>query len=290
MNTAAIAIGSNSTRMLTRLDDGRETRGREYTRLFMGLTRDKRLTEQAMTDTADAVLRLKALACAAGAERMALFATSATRDAVNAEDFARLLLDRTGLELQIIDGVTEARLAFEAASRGRDCAVLDIGGGSTERSCGCGGVLSCGLSAQEGAARLARSTDLHTESAALAAIEGLKARMGTAYAPLLERPMPPLLVAIGGTALTAAAVLRKTESHGDELEDTVVPAPFIRELLSRLLPLTDEERAAIPGLYPSRAQVMPHGLCILLAVLALTGHDAYTLSTRNNLDALIRRV
>jgi len=287
MNRAAIAIGSNSTRMLTRLDDGREYRGREYTHLFMGLTPDKLLTAQAMEDTVRAVLRLKALAESTGADAVRLYATSAVRDAGNSEVFSRLLLARTGLTLTVIDGRTEASLAFRAASRGRDCAVLDIGGGSTELSYGRDGHLTLGLSAQEGAARLCRAEALGDRQAADRAIDALCGRLRGVFGPLLKTPAPAILVAIGGTALTAAAVYIGTESHGDELEGTVVPARFADELLTRLLPLSNEERAQIPGLYPSRAPVMPHGLCILLAVLRLTGFDSFTLSTRNNLDALI---
>ena len=44
MNIGAIAIGSNSTRLLTRLDSGLEDRAREDTRLFSGLTENTLLT------------------------------------------------------------------------------------------------------------------------------------------------------------------------------------------------------------------------------------------------------
>ena len=62
-----------------------------------------------------------------------------------------------------------------------------------------------------------------------------------------------------------------------------------RTILRRIAPLTLEDRARIPGLYPERAAMMPHGLCILSAAMDLTGFDRITLSTRNNLDAILAR-
>ncbi len=289
MSLAAIAIGSNSTRMLVRLDDGREFRERAYTHLFLGLDERQMLTETAMADTAQAICALKTYAQAVGAEQILLYATSAVRDAGNADAFARRLFTQTGLRLTIITGEMEARLAFEAASGGRHCAVLDIGGGSTELTYGQHSVAQCAVSAQEGAVRLSRERAIGDEAAARETIACLRDRLRRAYRALLERPTPPELVGIGGTCTTSAAVLRCTPSHGEELEGEWVPREFLIQLLRRILPLSLEQRAAIPGMYASRAAIMPHGLCILLAVMDLTGHSGFRMSTRNNLDAIVAR-
>ena len=124
MNIGAIAIGSNSTRLLTRLDSGLEDRAREDTRLFSGLTEEGLLSDEAMDRTVRAVLRLKKRALQFGAEYMLLIATSATRDAGNSEEFARRLLAGTGLRLRVVSGSKEAELAFSAASCGDSAAVV----------------------------------------------------------------------------------------------------------------------------------------------------------------------
>ena len=290
MNIAAIAIGSNSTRMLVHLDDGREWRERAYTHLFLDLTEDRMLTVKAMAETAQVIAGLKQLALSRGAGQVRLYATSAVRDAGNADAFARLLFVSTGLELEVISGETEAVLAFEAASGGQRCAVLDIGGGSTELTYGGDGRVCAAVSAQEGAARLRRECDIRTQDDAEALIGAVRERLRHEYHPLLSLARPPVLVGIGGTCLTSAAVQRCTPSHGDELEGEAVSAAFLRGFLERIIPLSLEERAAIPGLYASRAAIMPHGLCILLAVMQLTGFDRYQLSTHNNLDAIVARL
>ena len=289
MNIGAIAIGSNSTRLLTVLDDGREDRAREDTRLFSGIQADGNLSDEAMDRTVRAVLNLKMRALKFGAQHVLLLATSATRDAGNSEEFTRRLFSGTGLRLRVITGAEEAALAFSAASAGSDSAVLDIGGGSTELTYGKNGVIQASDSAQEGASRLYKCCgEVTSLEDARRLTSAVRERLRAVYAPLLALPRPPCLIAIGGTATTAAAIQRKTESHGQELEGTRLTMKDAQRQLETIAPLSLEARAQVPGLYPSRVHIMPHGLSILLAAMELTGFEELTVSTRNNLDAAVR--
>ena len=287
MNIGAISIGSNSTRLLTRMDNGLEDRAREDTRLFTGLDEQGMLSDEAMDRTVRAVLRLKKRALQFGAQYVLLLATSAARDAGNSEEFARRLLTGTGLTLRIISGQEEAALAFRAASQGRACAVLDIGGGSAEMTYGADGKITRSVSAQEGATRLLREGEILSLKDAEQVYGRVIPRLRQEFAPLLNMKRPRELVAIGGTATTAAAIQLKTDSHGQELEGTRLTKEQVRSQLMMIAPLSMEERAQVPGLYPSRVHIMPHGLCILLAVMELTGFEELTVSTRNNLDAAV---
>lgn len=287
MNIGAIAIGSNSTRLLTRLENGLEDRAREDTKLFSGLNEDGNLSDEAMDRTVRAVLRLKKRAIQFGAEYIMLLATSATRDAGNSEEFSRRLLAGTGLRLKIISGNKEAELAFRAASAGSHCAVLDIGGGSAELTYGAEGKIIKSISAQEGASRLLKEGEILSAKDAERVYGRVISRLRTAYAPILSLKRPPKLILIGGTATTAAAIQLITDSHGQELEGTKLTKEQARAQLVRISDLSLKERANVPGLYPSRVHIMPHGLCILLAALELTGFDEFTVSTRNNLDAAV---
>lgn len=287
MNIGAIAIGSNSTRLLTRLENGLEDRAREDTKLFSGLNEDGNLSDEAMDRTVRAVLRLKKRAIQFGAEYILLLATSATRDAGNSEEFSRRLLAGTGLRLKIISGNKEAELAFRAASAGSHCAVLDIGGGSAELTYGAEGKIIKSISAQEGASRLLKEGEILSAKDAERVYGRVISRLRTAYAPILSLKRPPKLILIGGTATTAAAIQLITDSHGQELEGTKLTKEQARAQLVRISDLSLKERANVPGLYPSRVHIMPHGLCILLAALELTGFDEFTVSTRNNLDAAV---
>ena len=158
MKRAAIAIGSNSTRMLAAETTGgalrNPIRGREETRLFLGLDEAGNISPEKLEDTAQAVKRLYLNALAYGAETVDLFATSATRDAGNSADFASRIRKLTGLELRIISGEEEARLAFAAVSEGKRRLVMDIGGGSTEWTVGENNRVEWAVSMQLGASRL----------------------------------------------------------------------------------------------------------------------------------------
>ena len=181
MNIGGIAIGSNSTRLLTRLENGLEDRAREDTKLFSGLNEEGNLSDEAMDRTVRAVLRLKKRAIQFGAEYIMLLATSATRDAGNSEEFSRRLLAGTGLRLRVITGNKEAELAFRAASAGRHCAVLDIGGGSAEISYGAEGKIIKSVSAQEGANRLLREGEIFSAREAEGVYARVIARLRHAY-------------------------------------------------------------------------------------------------------------
>ena len=106
-------------------------------RLGEGVTRTGRLSEEAQARTLEA-LRI----CANklrfwNVSRMRLIATQACRRAENGMEFLHRVRRELGLELEIIDAGTEARLAVMGAcplieERARHVLVFDIGGGSTE--------------------------------------------------------------------------------------------------------------------------------------------------------------
>ena len=94
-----------------------------------------------------------------GASRVALVATAAVRDAANGAQFAERVKREIGIPLEVIDGETEARLAFLSVSehfaigRGR-AVVADIGGGSLELVLAVGGLVDRVVSLPFGAVRL----------------------------------------------------------------------------------------------------------------------------------------
>ena len=150
MRAAVIGIGSNSVRMLVaEAADGeirRISRDRAGTRLFAGLDEAGNLSREAMASSCAAVKRMADSARSQGAEKVHLFATSATRDAANNADFAALLKAETGLTLEICSGDEEAALSFFGATDGGDSGVIDIGGGSTEIIIGPGRNIRCSFS------------------------------------------------------------------------------------------------------------------------------------------------
>ena len=291
MKRAAIAIGSNSTRML--VADARggvlrdPVRGREETRLFLGLDGAGRISPEKIESNAQAVLRLHREALSHGAQSVDLFATSAVRDAANSSVFAARIRELTGLDMRVISGREEARLAFMAVSNGERRMVIDIGGGSSEWTLGENNRVEWSVSMQIGASRLLKNQRLESpEDAARVQIlckevMGLYGRQLQSFAPA------PALIGLGGTCTTAAAITLGREAHGEEVEGVTVEKQAAIDQLIMLSSMTLEERKQVPGLPHSRAAHYPLGLCILISSMDVLGFQQLTVSGKTNMDGYL---
>ncbi len=291
MMHAAIAIGSNSTRMLcARVQDGELKdilRGREETRLFSALNEEGCFPGEKIEETAQAVKNLHDAALAHGAKDCVLFATSASRDALNSDVLAKRIFDWTGLKMQVISGQEEARLAFFACAGREKTLVMDIGGGSTELTLGEEGNILSARSAQMGASRLLKMQEIRNDMDAEKALELAKAAMAPYTEALASHVEGARLMGIGGTCTAAAGIVRGQMFTVEGMEGQWVTLQQARDQLSLLSGMPLREREQVPGLPATRALHYPNGLCILIAVMELLGFEALSVSGRNNLDGYL---
>ena len=265
-------------------------RERTGTRLFAGLDADCNLLPASMETTVRAVRDMANLARAAGTEDMVLFATSATRDARNADVFAQKLKDVAGLDLIVLSGKEEAMFSFLGATGEGYCGVIDIGGGSTEIILGEGTRLDFSVSCQMGAVRLSRLfpissvADLNPVYAYAENLLRTDALPGMAKLPEAEA-----WFGTGGTFTTLAAMVNgvpwtdRTQMHG-----TCLPLDRIVAECELLAPMSLEERRALPGLQPNRADIIVHGICILISCMRLMNIPSITVSEYGNLDGFLK--
>ncbi|MDO4483896.1 MAG: Ppx/GppA phosphatase family protein [Clostridia bacterium] len=295
MKVAVIGIGSNSVRMLiAKVEDGKMQpirREREGTRLFAGLDEKGNLSPAAMETTSDAVKAMAEHARADMVDDIRLFGTSASRDAANGEAFLQLLRDKSGLEMEICSGEREAALSYMGASDGGKCGVIDIGGGSTEIIVGQGKSIICGFSCQMGAVRLFRQMPIAGHGD-IPAVEKLADDILSQK--LLDHPTlssPESWYGTGGTFTTLAAMIKginwtdKTYMHG-----TVITLEQVQHYAVLLADMPMEERLKLPGLQPHRADIVVHGMCILLAVMKHMGIQKLTVSEYGNLDGYVKDI
>ena len=297
MKAAVIGIGSNSVRSLL-VDAGegaftRLLRDREGTRLFAGLDQAGNLSRDSMDKTVSAVRRMASEARDRGAQRLDIFATSAARDAANGKEFMDAVHREAGAPLRIITGEEEAELSFIGASgaaKAERCGMVDIGGGSTEIAIGTAKGIECAFSCQMGAVRLYKRLRIDRKEdmkpVEVAAAEILDEHL-QAY-PDLE--LPEEWVGTGGTFTTLAAMALgmawtdRTKVHG-----TAVSRNEIRDIGEKLAGMKTEERKKLPGLQPSRADIVVHGICILLGVMERIGMDRIIVSEWGNLDGYVQK-
>ncbi len=297
MITAVIGIGSNSVRSLLAEVSGtgftRLRRDREGTRLFAGLDAAGNLNRDSMNKTLAAVSRMAAEARRRGAEQLAVFATSAARDAANGEEFMAAVEREAGIPLRIISGREEAELSFLGASsvaQAERCGMIDIGGGSTEIAIGTQKGTECALSCQMGAVRLYRRLRIDRkedmEPVKVAAAEILDERLRTCSG--IE--LPETWVGTGGTFTTLAAMaLSQPWTDRTHVHGAVIAYREILEIGEKLADMKVEERKKLPGLQPSRADIVVHGICILLGVMDRLGLDRITVREWGNLNGYIRK-
>src|SRR5271163_4554689 len=138
---AALDLGTNNCRLLVArpTPDGFRVVDAfsRIIRLGEGVAASRRIGEAAIGRAVDALLVCHDKMRARGVMRARLIATAACRAAENGEAFRVRVAEKAGLELEIIDSATEARLAaagctelFDPAASG--VILFDIGGGSSE--------------------------------------------------------------------------------------------------------------------------------------------------------------
>ena len=297
MRAAVIGIGSNSVRSLladvSGADFRRLCRNREGTRLFAGLDENGNLNRDSMDKTVSAVRRMASEARQKGAESLAIFATSAARDAANGRQFMTMIEQEAGVPLRIISGEEEAELSFlgaSAAAAADRCGMIDIGGGSTEIAIGTAAGIECAFSCQMGAVRLFRRLRLERKEdmkpVEVAAAEILDEQLRNF--PGLD--LPETWVGTGGTFTTLAAMaLGQPWTDRTHVHGTAVTTAEIRSIGETLAGMKVEERVKLPGLQPSRADIVVHGICILLGVMERLGRDRIIVSEWGNLDGYFRK-
>ncbi len=141
---AALDLGTNNCRLLIARPAFADAVGfriidsfSRIVRLGEGLSQSGRLGEAAITRTLDALDVCRAKMLARGVTRARLIATEACRAAENGAEFVAQVFKKLGLELEIVDRETEARLAAAGCASLMDPAaeavlLFDIGGGSSE--------------------------------------------------------------------------------------------------------------------------------------------------------------
>lgn len=274
---AALDVGTNSVRLFVAkvYKDRLEPVLKEVrvTRLGQGVDHNQLLDQKAMERTLAALAELVAQ-IPAGVPT-AIVATSAVRDGKNGSEFAQLVLERTGIPLQVLTGVQEGKLSFRGAvfslanlTLADPMTIVDIGGGSTEIYTGTKqGELLAGDSLQLGAVRLLeRFPQLDSQ---------MREAIVTTLSPLTEinlRFKPQTLVALGGTATSLAVIIQDLPKYSEEkIAGFSFSLAELESCYTRLGKLSVAERRKIPSLQAGREDVIVYGAAILVEVMKLMG-------------------
>ncbi|HSI42181.1 MAG TPA: Ppx/GppA phosphatase family protein [Xanthobacteraceae bacterium] len=286
---AALDLGTNNCRLLIARPTSSGFRVVDafsrIVRLGEGLIGSGRLSEAAMGRAIEALGVCAGKIRARNIARGRLIATEACRAAVNGEDFIRRVEAQTGLELEIVDRETEARLAAVGCTplvdpHANGAVLFDIGGGSTEvvwldrvetpEGGPPAAVIRTWVSVPLGVVSMAER-----HGGVQVTREGFEA-MVEEFRPHLQgflKAMGPHdcngfhLLGTSGTVTTIAGVhLDLPRYDRSQVDGTWLGAGQVHSVVERLLSMPFAERVANPCIGAERADLVLAGCAILEAV------------------------
>ncbi len=292
---AAIDCGTNSIRLLVAdlpADGGPlvdVTRQLEIVRLGQGVDRTGVLAPEALDRTRVALARYAADIERFGAARVRMVATSATRDARNADEFRAMVTGILGQPPEVVSGEEEAALSFAGAVRGLPPArylVVDIGGGSTEFVVGSSTVDSA-VSVDIGCVRMTERY-LRDDPPTPEQVEAARSYVGTVVDKALATVgTGPNVVGLAGTVTTVAAIALGLPGYQPErIDRSRLSTVDCERITGELLRMTRAQRLALPVMHPGRADVIGGGALILTEILRRTGAGGCLVSEHDILDGI----
>jgi exopolyphosphatase / guanosine-5'-triphosphate,3'-diphosphate pyrophosphatase len=302
---AAVDCGTNSTRLIVVAPNGtvlkREMR---ITRLGEGVDATRLLSRGAIDRTATVLREFTGSMDRYGVTRSRVVATSAVRDAENADQFMTLAEEITGVHPEVLSGNEEGRLSFAGATAHLNPAltgagpllVVDIGGGSTELAVGRPG----GHRDTRALQVVARSLDIgcvrvserfHHDPPSRQDLEAARRAVTEEVAAArlaLPSPAPDgLMIGLAGTVSTLVCLDRGlTVYDRDQVHLAVLSRHDVERWLEVLAAEESRARLARPGMTPGREDVIVGGVLVLAVVMASFDRDRCLVSEDDILDGL----
>ena len=283
---ASMDIGSYTTRLLVaQVKEENKIkallRERIYTRIGEDLSffESMALSEEAQVRVIEAVRKLYGQALSQGATTIFAAATGVIRESRNGAQLVQRVYEETGLKIEIISELEEAALTGKGALSalsdvGPPLVVFDLGGGTTEFFYMAGDQENeTVFSLPVGAAVLTQQflredpPSAHDIAAAQEAVRGLLRGI-----PNLgnDGDKPGTVIGTGGTVTSLAAMsynLNLEDVSPERLNGARISVSQTRGIFDRIKQLRSFERALLPGLDSSRADVIIAGALCVITIL-----------------------
>jgi len=299
---AAIDVGSNSVRLIVAETDGSGgyrviDDEKDIARLGQGLESTGALRPERMARAGETIARMKRIADGYGVEHLSVIATAAVREATNRHELLDLVQRTAGVPVEVISAEEEARLAHLSVNtafdlRGVSCAVVDIGGGSTEIVSSVDGVIGAVHTLPLGAVRLMERFGDGSDARAYRSMhKHVEARLREALPR--PTPAPSLLYGSGGVFTSLASMsMHRAGGEGAELLPFSVRGhelqrDEVRHELDRLRRMPTAQRAQVPGLSADRVDIIVTGLTLVDCVMKRLGVNRLRVHDRGIRDGLL---
>lgn len=297
MKVAALDLGSNTFLLLIAEIDSPSIKvicdKLTVTRLGQGVGQNGYFHPEALARARQCLNEYRAIIDQEKVDRVVAVATSAARDAKNAEELFAIGRDLK-IPIQIIEGDKEAELTFLGSTFDHTFnhglgqhLVIDIGGGSTEIIVGSAGKIEKGFSMDIGSVRLqerfiSKQPVLPDEQKALS---NYIDEMFVQHAEQLPDPQVKTIntikmIAVAGTPTTLAAVDQGMPFEEGRIHGYQLTRSRLQFWLDQFCAMSVEEKQKLPGMDPKRADVILVGTQILIACMDYYSVETLTVSTK----------
>jgi exopolyphosphatase / guanosine-5'-triphosphate,3'-diphosphate pyrophosphatase len=276
---AAIDVGSNAIRIRVveapRADEIKEIHAaRHSVRLGREVFLTNQIARAAAEAAVDAFRSFKKLIAEHEVEHVRAVATSAMREAKNRKSVVDLIRRETEIQLEVIEGLEEARLIKLAVGRVMDLStgrvvLIDIGGGSVELTGITDGVQRFAASLPVGTVRL-QEAFLGDKAVTRNQEMMLREYLNRVLAPALSQLAPIRATRFVGTGgnFERLAILCPAGSKKDAID-----VAALRELAPKLARMSADERRQTYGLREDRADVIVPASFVVLRVADALGAE-----------------
>ena len=205
-------------------------------------------------------------------------ATSAMRDASNADEIIRKVRMETGILIEVISGDFEANLIYEnhvAENMDKDHSYLyiDVGGGSTELSFFSNGILTFKKSFNIGTIRLLKNSVMDSDWD----------EMKETIRAVTKGHKQVVAIGSGGN-------INKVFSLSKKKDGKPLPIDLLRDYYKELSSVSLQERINKYALREDRADVIVHALLVYINVMRWSGAEEIYVPKIGLADGLIRHL
>jgi exopolyphosphatase / guanosine-5'-triphosphate,3'-diphosphate pyrophosphatase len=292
---AAIDCGTHSTRLL--IHDGTDPLARlmTITKLGEGVDATGRLGADAIDRTVECLAAYREVMNHHGVERVRITATSAARDATNADEFFDAAEAAVGVRPELLSGLDEGKLSFAGATAELDPAdgpflVFDIGGGSTEFSFGID-ACTAAMSLDIGCVRLSEkyiASDPPAPEELVACLSITEAHLDDIGREMPQSFEARTFVGLAGTVSAATMIeIGLPEYDRDRVHHFRLTREAAEDVYRTMVTESRADRAHNPGLEPGRLDTIVAGMCILVRIMRYFGMEEVLVSEADILDGLV---
>jgi exopolyphosphatase/guanosine-5'-triphosphate,3'-diphosphate pyrophosphatase len=220
-------------------------------------------------------------------------ATAAIRNAANSREIINTLLEKNGLQVELLSGEDEARIGFLGMIHSLDIEngiLVDIGGGSTEVTLFRQRVLIRSVSFPFGAVNTTRkySSDGEFSEEQIRSIRHMVLQALNEEPWIKENPGLPM-IGLGGTFRSLSKINQKKLKYSLPIPHNYSMSGSEMDELMRLLPtLPAQKRKKLDGLSKDRFDIIVPGITIAQALFQASGASHYVISGAGLRDGLFQ--